>query len=77
MRQKRSESCRKRMSEAMAGDRRVSDVKERKRKFIEDALNEEEEEVNREKVQKKAESNSEKPTHSESKMTNPSNAKGK
>jgi hypothetical protein len=82
--QKHSESCRKRMSNAMAGYRRVSDAKERKRKLIEKALSEEE--VNREKVQNKAESNSEKPIHNESnndksfqhkgKLKNPSNMEG-
>ncbi len=41
-RQKHSDSCNRRMAEALAGQKRVEDAKERKRKFVEDALEEEE-----------------------------------
>ena len=41
-RQKHSEQCRKRITEALAGDRRVADANERKRKFIDEALETEE-----------------------------------
>ena len=40
--QKHSDQCRSRMAEAMAGSRRVEGAKERKRKFIEEALKAEE-----------------------------------
>ncbi len=41
-RQKHSDQCRARMAEAMVGTKRVEDAKERKRKYIEEALKAEE-----------------------------------
>ncbi len=42
-RQKHSEACRRRMTEALAGQRRVTEAQERKKRFIEEALQAEEE----------------------------------